>query len=84
MEGIIRTITDSSAKVKVAVDEVNVASQEQTRGAEQIARALLQMDQVTQAAAASAEQTASACEELAAQTLSMNTAVQGLRTVVGG
>lgn len=84
MESVIRAITESAAKVKVAIDEVNVASQEQTRGIEQVARALLQMDQVTQAAAASAEETASACEQLSAQTLAMNTNVQGLRLVVGG
>jgi hypothetical protein len=84
MEGVIREITESTAKVKVAIDEVNLASQEQTRGIEQVSRALLQMDQVTQAAAASAEETASACEQLSAQTMSMNANVQGLRAVVGG
>jgi methyl-accepting chemotaxis protein len=84
MENVIRAITLSTAKVKVAVDEVNQASQEQQRGMEQIARALVQMDHVTQTAAASAEETASACEELSAQTLAMNESVQGLQAVVGG
>jgi hypothetical protein len=84
MEGVIREITESAAKVKIAIDEVNLASQEQTRGMEQIARALLQMDRVTQAAAASAAETASACEQLSAQTTAMNVNVQSLREVVGG
>jgi methyl-accepting chemotaxis protein len=84
MENVIRAITVSTAKVKVAVDEVNQASQEQQRGMEQIARALVQMDQVTQTSAASAEETASACEELSAQTMAVNESVQGLQAVVGG
>jgi methyl-accepting chemotaxis protein len=42
------------------------------------------MDQVTQGTAASAEESASASEELAAQAQAMNQVVTGLRTLVGG
>jgi len=82
--GVIRAITESAAKVKTLVDEVNMGSQEQARGIEQIAKAVAQMDQVTQGTAASAEESASASEELAAQAQAMNQVVTGLRTLVGG
>ena len=48
----IRAITEESAKVKTLVDEVSLGSQEQTRGIEQVAKALTQMEQVTQQSAA--------------------------------
>jgi methyl-accepting chemotaxis protein len=63
----IRAITEESAKVKTLVDEVNLGSQEQARGIEQIGKAITQMEQVTQKTAANAEESASAAEELNAQ-----------------
>ena len=63
----IHTITEQSTQVKTLVDEVHLGSQEQSRGIEQIGRAIVQMEQVTQKAAASAEESASAAEELTAQ-----------------
>jgi len=81
---VIRAITDSSAQVKTLVDEVNLGSQEQARGIDQISKAVQQMDQVTQGAAAGAEQSASASEELAAQSEALNQIVNQLRALVGG
>jgi methyl-accepting chemotaxis protein/methyl-accepting chemotaxis protein-1 (serine sensor receptor) len=72
---VIRAITASTAQVKTLVDEVNLGSQEQARGIEQISKAIAQVDQVTQSTAASAEQGASASEELSAQAEAMNHAV---------
>ena len=43
----IHQVTTSSTHVKTLVDEVNVGSQEQARGIEQIAAAIGQMEQVT-------------------------------------
>ena len=63
----IRAITEESAQVKMLVDEVSVSSQEQTRGVEQVAKALTQMEQVTQQSAAAAEESAATAEELTAQ-----------------
>jgi methyl-accepting chemotaxis protein len=57
---IIRTITGESATIKALVDDVNVSSKEQTRGVEQVSRAIGQMERVTQ-------KNASAVEELSAQ-----------------
>jgi methyl-accepting chemotaxis protein/methyl-accepting chemotaxis protein-1 (serine sensor receptor) len=82
--GAIHSITESSNTVKTLVDEVNLGSQEQARGIEQIAKAVTQMGQVTQKNAASAEQGASASEELSAQAETMRTIVGQLQAMVGG
>lgn len=78
----IRSITESSAKMKVLVDEVNLGSQEQSRGIEQISKAIAQMDRVTQSTAASAQESASASEELSAQAEAMQQAVTKLSRLV--
>jgi methyl-accepting chemotaxis protein len=82
--GVIRAITASSAEVKTLVDEVNMGSEEQARGIEQIAKAIAQMDQVTQGTAASAEESASASEQLSAQAQALNHIVKELDALVGG
>lgn len=79
---VIRAITASTVKVKTLVDEVNLGSQEQARGIEQISKAIAQMDQVTQNTAASAEQSASASQELSAQAEAMKHAVRKLSQLV--
>jgi methyl-accepting chemotaxis protein/methyl-accepting chemotaxis protein-1 (serine sensor receptor) len=79
---VIRAITESTVKVKTLVDEVNLGSQEQARGVEQISKAIAQMDQVTQGTAASAEEGASASEELSAQAESMAHTVRKLSQLV--
>lgn len=55
----MNSITESAGKVKT-LDEVKVGSEEQTRGIEQVAKAITQMEKVTQTTAANAEQSASA------------------------
>ena len=79
----VRSITESSAKVKTLVDEVSLGSQEQTRGIDQVAKAISQMEQVTQKTAANAEESASAGEELTAQSESLRHIVGQLTGVVG-
>ena len=79
----IRAIVQDSNKIKVLVDEVNVASQEQSRGIEQVAKAVTQMENVTQQAAASAQQSASASTELTAQAESLKEVVGRLSSIVG-
>ncbi|MCC6391421.1 MAG: methyl-accepting chemotaxis protein, partial [Bryobacterales bacterium] len=81
---MIRAITEESAKVKTLVDEVNLGSQEQTRGIEQIGKAIIQMEQVTQKTAANAEESASAAEELNAQSETLKDVVERLAAMVGG
>jgi methyl-accepting chemotaxis protein/methyl-accepting chemotaxis protein-1 (serine sensor receptor) len=79
----IHSITEMSLQVKTLVDEVNLGSQEQTRGIEQIGKAIAQMEQVTQKNAANAEESASAAQELTAQSQTLYTVVGDLGSMVG-
>jgi len=80
----IRAITAESASIKTLVDEVNLGSQEQARGIDQIGKAIAQMEQVTQTTAANAEESAAAAEELTAQSETMKDVVERLKAMVGG
>ncbi len=80
----VRTITNGSAQVKTLVEEVSLGSGEQARGIEQIAKAIAQMEHVTQNSAASAEEGASAAAELNAQSDALQGIVQRLAALVGG
>lgn len=80
----IRGITEDSVKIKTLADEVNISSEEQTRGLDQIAKAISQMEQVTQTTAANAEESAAAAEELNAQSESLRDVVGRLNALVGG
>ncbi|MBS1806431.1 MAG: MCP four helix bundle domain-containing protein [Acidobacteria bacterium] len=79
----IRTSTDEASRIKTLVDEVSLGSIEQTRGIEQIAKALTEMEQVTQQSAANAEESAAAAEELTAQASTLMDVVRGLSAMVG-
>jgi methyl-accepting chemotaxis protein len=80
----IRVITEETSTVKTLVDEVNLGSQEQARGIEQIGKAIVQMEQVTQKTAANAEESAAAAEELTAQSETLKEIVEHLTAMVGG
>ena len=60
-------IVTNIKKVNNLIGEISTASGEQTEGIDQVAKAVNEMDHVTQQNAASAEETASASEELSAQ-----------------
>jgi methyl-accepting chemotaxis protein/methyl-accepting chemotaxis protein-1 (serine sensor receptor) len=79
----IHAITEKAMKAKALVDNVNVGSGEQSRGVEQIAKAIIQVEKVTQTSAATAEETASAGEELSAQSASLRETVGHLEALVG-
>jgi len=80
----MRANIEVAGKVKVLVDEVSLGSQEQTRGIEQVGKAIVQMEQVTQRTAANAEESASAAEELTAQSEALKGVVARLTAMVGG
>jgi len=80
----IRAITGEVASVKTLVDEVNLGSQEQARGTDQIGKAITLMEQVTQKTAANAEESAAAADELTAQSESLKEVVERLTAMVGG
>jgi methyl-accepting chemotaxis protein len=83
MAGAVRSMTQSAVRVKSLVDEVNLGSQEQTRGMEQIARAIIQMEQVTQRTAAGAEESASAGAELDGHASTLRNLVHEMHAMVG-
>ncbi len=83
MAGAVRSMTQNSGRVKTLVDEVNLGSQEQSRGMDQISRAVLQMQQVTQKNAASAEQSASAGTELNSHADDLRALVSEMQHMVG-
>jgi methyl-accepting chemotaxis protein/methyl-accepting chemotaxis protein-1 (serine sensor receptor) len=80
----IKAITEEAGKVKTLVDDVNMGSEEQARGIEQIGKAIAQMEQLTQQTAANAEESASAAEELNAQSDALKDIVNRLTAMVGG
>ncbi len=81
---VIHGITESASRVKVLVDEVSHGGVEQARGIDQISRALVQMEHTTQQAAANAEESASASQQLKAQAASMENIVLGLEALITG
>jgi methyl-accepting chemotaxis protein len=75
------TISD---KVGLLIEEIATASQEQSHGIGQINTAVANMDKVTQDAAANAEESASASEEMNAQAEQMKVFVRDLVNVLNG
>jgi len=76
-------IVTNVKKVTSLIDEISVASSEQSDGIDQVGKALQQMDQVTQQNAANAEETASASEEMSAQAQTLLEQVKILSEQVG-
>ncbi len=64
---LLQTIVPSIQKTAELVQEIAAASREQETGADQISRAIQQLDQVIQANVSTAEEVASTAEELAGQ-----------------
>jgi methyl-accepting chemotaxis protein len=86
-QDVARSFEDIQAKVRQLdqlVAEIATASQEQSQGISQVNTAVAQMDKVTQSNAASAEESASASEELSSQAVSVKDVVTQLQQLVGG
>jgi methyl-accepting chemotaxis protein len=79
----INTITKSVGQVKGLVDEVSLASRQQSQGIDQVAQAVAQMEKVTQTTAATSEESAAASEELSAQAETAMDIVRQLEALVG-
>jgi methyl-accepting chemotaxis protein len=79
----IRGITESTVEVKRLVDEVSLSSAEQARGIDQIARALVEVDHITQQAAANAQQSATSSSAMAEQSEAMDAVTRQLVEMVG-
>lgn len=77
----LEDIVKSTLKVAELVEEIAIASQEQTQGLDQINQGLILIEQVTQSNTSNAEETASASEELASQAQQLKTAVEKFKIV---
>jgi methyl-accepting chemotaxis protein/methyl-accepting chemotaxis protein-1 (serine sensor receptor) len=78
----IRGISGGAAKIKAMADEVNGGSAEQSRGLEQMARAIGRMEQVTQATAASAGESAIIAETMKQQSTALRSVIGQLNGMV--
>ncbi|UQZ90655.1 hypothetical protein C4J81_16160 [Deltaproteobacteria bacterium Smac51] len=78
-----QTVSGHSAKAAELLSEVAEASKEQSSGIDQITQAMNDVDQVTQANAASAEQSSSAAAKLSTQANHLSGAVEELNSLVG-
>ncbi len=80
----LHQIVGKARQVDELVAEIATASREQSQGLDQVNTAVTQMDKVTQNNAASAEETASASEELNAQAATLRDIVSELQILVRG
>ncbi len=80
----LQEIVTKAKQVDELVAEVATASKEQTQGIDQLNTAIGQIDQVTQSNAANAEESASAAEEMNAQTEALKESVGELLALVHG
>ncbi len=79
----LRVIIQDVEQVTSLLDGIAQSNEEQAEGVSQMNHAITQIDRVTQSNAASAEQSASTAQELAAQATMVQTLVQRLRDVIG-
>ena len=77
-------VADNVQKVENIIDEIAVASGEQSEGIDQIAKTIIEMEQVTQLSAANAEESASVSEEMNSQAAQLKSFVGELITLVEG
>jgi len=77
-------VTTSADEVSELISKITTASSEQANGIEQVNNAVIEMDKVTQQNAASAEEGASASEEMNTQANQMKGIVGVLTTLVNG
>jgi len=80
----LKEIVDHSRNVDELVAKIAQASQEQSQGINQVNLAVTEMDKVTQANAASAEESASAVKELHGEAEVLNRLVDELSVMLGG
>jgi methyl-accepting chemotaxis protein len=79
----LQEITGATVKVNTLVGEIAAACGEQAQGISQVNTAVGQMDKVTQANAANAEESAAAAEELSGQAEQLRDMVRDLLALVG-
>lgn len=81
---VLAEIVTNVAGVSTMASEISNASLEQSKGIQEITKAMGQLDQVTQTNSATSEEAASAAEELSAQADSLKNQVLTLVAVING
>ena len=76
-------VAENTEKISTLIREISTASSEQAQGVGHINKAVTDMDHLTQRAAASAEETASAAEELNQQLTLVHKAIEQLAFLAG-
>jgi len=77
-------VDENTGRLSGLVADISAASEQQSQGISQVNTAVTQMDKVTQSNAANAEESASAAQELNAQSGILKQAVGDLLQLVGG
>jgi methyl-accepting chemotaxis protein/methyl-accepting chemotaxis protein-1 (serine sensor receptor) len=83
VEMVFREISESASRLKSLTDNVRTGSEEQVRGIAQIADAIRKMDEGFRSTAAHAEESASASEEMSAQTEAVKEIAGRLARMIG-
>nr|BDT27163.1 methyl-accepting chemotaxis protein [Bacteriovorax sp. HI3] len=81
---VLADIVTNVSSVSTMASEISNASLEQSKGIQEITKAMGQLDQVTQTNSATSEEAASAAEELSAQADSLKNQVLTLVAVING
>ena len=81
--GMLADIVGQVRTMDTLVVEIAKASVEQSQGLEQVTKAMSEMDRVTQANAATAEESASVAHELSTQSVQLGNAVKQLNAFTG-
>ena len=81
---VLAEIVGNVSSVSTMASEISNASLEQSKGIQEITKAMGQLDQVTQTNSATSEEAASAAEELSAQADSLKNQVLTLVAVING
>lgn len=81
---ILEEIVEGAVEVSDVIEELSSTAEGQSRSVTEVNTAVAQMDSVTQANAAGAEESASAAEEMSAQASELQSLVGELMAIVGG
>jgi methyl-accepting chemotaxis protein len=84
VEKSLAEIVTKARQVDELVADIATSTNEESQGIVQVNNAMTQMDKIAQSTAASAEESASAAEEINGQTLALKQAVQELLSLVSG
>jgi len=80
---LFSSISSESARIKSLVEEISLGSSEQSTGITNVSKAIHGIETITQASAASAEETAAAAEQLTAQSKALGSIVDRLAALAG-